>query len=178
MKKSLLFLFIFTIVLSPNLFCQKEDLLHFNEEIKRSKFLKSYFINKSSNDYLHLGFLQTSKKLMLDKFPLSYFSSDSIIFVEIYGRETLGYLCGVYTTGNKPISYYAERGNLIKIEILKEKTSADKIIEEIRKGNLFYLLKKGATSKIHPESYIYITIAVRKGCEYNIESYFTKSFLL
>lgn len=177
MSKFFVCLIVYIIFSSPKVISQELNLCEFDQKIKRSKVVKKYFIDKSSNDYLHLDFLQGVKKLILEEFSLDDFCNDSIVFVEIYGRESSGYFCSIFKSKDKIISYYSKRSYPITIEVLEDKTSADYIIEEVRKGNLIRLLEKGATSKLHPESHIYITIAILKGNEYDIKSYSTKFFL-
>ena len=176
MLRVLVYLLICMMLCSPTIYSQSIELNKFTEKVKRSKDLKTFFINKSSGDYLHSDFLYPAKKILLDKFTLDDFCKDSIIFVEMYGREASGYACSVFKTGDEVIHYYVKRNSPISVEFLNN-NSGDHIIEKVRKSQIQKILEKGTASLIHPESYIYITIAILKGDEYEIKSYRTNFFI-
>lgn len=155
-----------------------ETLKKIENSIKRSNTLKEYFREKSLNkDYDF--FLQNCRSLVLDKLKIEDFNSDTIIFVEEYSRESSGYSCSVFKT-NIPnnLSFYIRRKYPPELEYLKEgDLFSEYTIEEIRKGNIAEIIKKGNKSRLYQVVYLYITIARRRDDQYIIRSYSTKSFI-
>lgn len=182
MKKYLIILFIGLLYSTNCLIAQGlkrlDQMREMNNNIQRSKQIKDYFLDKSSVDYLHNGFLYESRTKLLNELKTSDFGMDSLIFVEIYSVETPGYTCSVYKSDSiEYLNIYIEKKIPFNIKYLKpDRSLTQYVIKEIRKGNLDSILEQGKQSNIYPVSYLYITIAVKQGKDYNMESYTTKFF--
>lgn len=179
MKKYLIILFIGLLHFTDSTVAQNlKGLEQMKDNIQRSKQIKDYFLDKSSVDYLHNGFLYESRTKLLKELKLSDYGVDSLIFVEIYSVETPGYTCSVYKSGTiQYLSMYIEKKIPFNIEYLKpDKSLTEYVIKKIRKGELDAVLQYGKQSNIYPISYLYITIARKQNKTYEIKSYITKFF--
>lgn len=184
MKKYLIILFIVLLYTTNSLIAQDlkglKQMREMNNNIQRSKQIKDYFLDKSSVDYLHNGFLYEARTKLLNELKTLDYGMDSLIFVEIYSEETPGYTCSVYKSDNiEYLNIYIEKKIPFNIEYLKpDRSLTQYVIKEIRKGNLDSILEQGKQSNIYPVSYLYITIAIKQGKDYKMRLYTTKCFHL
>lgn len=83
-----------------------------NDNIRRSKQIKSYMLGKSLKDYLYYGFLEKAKLRVFDYIDVSEYKSDTLIFVEIYSMTTSGYTCSFYSSNRMEyLSIHINRGD-------------------------------------------------------------------
>lgn len=176
MKRCIVF-FIGGIFYSFSFFGQSNlQLKKIGDNIKKCKQIKEYFVERSSTD----DFRKKANQMILGELPLDYFSKDSLVFVEMYGGlESSGLSSSIYESGTSSLrTYYVQKKFPLELKKIKNKKYlSEYIIEEIRKGNLVKIKEEGDKSTLHPESYVYITIAVSDKNEYKIESYTTKFFI-
>lgn len=184
MKKYLIMLLIGLLHFTNCLIAQDlkglEQMKEMNNNIQRSKQIKDYFLDKSFVDYLHNGFFYDSRAKMLEELKISDFGKDSLIFVEIYSREapSSNYTCSFYKSGCAIYtSIYIERAENLKIEYLDSgKSFTQYIIDEIKKGNIDEIIKKGDKANIYPVHYIIITLVIKQNKDYKIQTYTTEYF--
>jgi hypothetical protein len=173
--KIFLIIFISLLSLSNSLKAQNlRKLEEMNDNLRRSEQIKKQLL--INRFHLHDDFFYESRKKLLRELKLSDFGKDSLVFVEIYSYESLGYTGTVCKSGDIDcISIYIKRGAESKMEY-KDGTLTQYIVDEIKKRGIDDILERGRKSTIYPVFYIFITIATRQGKDYDIKSYSTQLF--